>query len=275
MNLFVPTRRDIERFFVALLATTTMLPALATTAARELDVAVLAAPAASASAATNSESTAVADLNEALVREICQRIAARCKLHGVPFADILPGVERGRFQIGMGNVLYTPERAAKVRFSGQLWRASSRLIGAAGAIQRHQPGSGKALSLDTLRNASVIVVKGSQQAKYVRSVGAANGLKIVEVDTLTEAFANVRDGKAEFSLLPVRGAYFQLAAQESSDVAFVGPALTRDGLGGTVHLILPRHEAALAENVDRALAAMRADGTYLRIVRRYMPFLAD
>jgi ABC-type amino acid transport substrate-binding protein len=40
-------------------------------------------------------------------------------------------------------------------------------------------------------------------------------------------------------------------------------------------MILPKTEQALRAEVDTALDTMRSDGTFQRIIRRYMPFLAD
>jgi polar amino acid transport system substrate-binding protein/lysine/arginine/ornithine transport system substrate-binding protein/histidine transport system substrate-binding protein len=63
--------------------------------------------------------------------------------------------------------------------------------------------------------------------------------------------------------------------QPAGATDFAGPALTEHGLGGTVHMILPKTEQALRAEVDTALDTMRSDGTFQRIIRRYMPFLAD
>lgn len=248
------------------------LPAVA----RDLAVAVLlSAPAADSGAAASEETRAGSALNEALAHEICRRVDARCTLHPLPFADIVPGVEQGRYQLGVGNVLRTPERAQRVLFSQALWRSSSRLVASRAAIRAQPVKAESELRPEALRDARLAVVRGTQQARYMASLAATGNLQIGEFATLAECLDAVRSGRADFSLLPVRGAYFHLVAGAAGDLAFVGPALTADGLGGSVHAILPKREEKLLAAVDAALAAMRADGTFLRIVRRHMPFLAD
>lgn len=244
-------------------------------AAREVRVAVVLSPPIAGTASGNEEATAIADLNEALTREVCLRAAIRCSLHPLPFAEIIPGVESGHYQIAMGNVLRTPEREHRVRFSSMLWRSSSRLIGTPGAVKSQVPPDAAMLHVEALRNTRVAAVRGSQQLRYLQSLPPANGLRIIETDTVNESFEAVRSGRADFALEPMRSVYFQLAAAGRDDIRVIGPSMTEHGLGGTVHIILPKAEAELASAVDAALAAMRSDGTFQRILRRHMPFLAD
>lgn len=247
----------------------------AAAATREVQVALLLSPPIAGAASGNQEAAAVAELNEALTREICQRAAVRCRLHRLPFAEIIPGVESGRYQIGMGNVLLTPEREQRVRFSSMLWRSSSRLIGTLEAVKSQVPPDAATLRVEALRNTRVAAVRGSQQLRYLQSLPAANGLRLVETGTANESFEAVLGGRADFALEPMRSAYFQLAAAGRDDIRPIGPSMTEHGLGGTVHVILPKAEGELAAAVDAALLAMRNDRTFQRILRRHMPFLAD
>lgn len=259
-----------------------LLPAAAASAApRELNVAMLrtAADGQAPANGERSESGAVAELNDALARELCQRLAVRCNRQLLPFAEIIPGVESGRYQLGVGNVLRTPEREQRVLFSNPLWRSSSRLVGTPAALRRQRAapgaGNGDELRPQSLRALRVAVQRGTQQHALMLRLAPAQELTLVETSTSGEAMTALLDGRAEFALLPMRSAYFLIAGLAPGSVEFAGPALTEDGLGGSVHLILPKNEEALRREVDAALDAMRADGTFQRIVRRHMPFLAD
>jgi ABC-type amino acid transport substrate-binding protein len=52
---------------------------------------------------------------------------------------------------------------------------------------------------------------------------------------------------------------------------FAGPPLTGEGLGGAAHIALQQKAESLRHRVDAAMAAMRADGTWQRIMRRHLP----
>jgi ABC-type amino acid transport substrate-binding protein len=247
----------------------------AATGTRELQVATLRMAATENTPSGNVESDAIADLNDALTREVCRRLAVRCNQQPMPFAEIIPGVESGRFQLGVGNVLRTPEREERVLFSNMLWRSSSRLVGTPQSIRKHRPEGSSELRLESLRNVRIAVERGTQQQRYVSRVAADNRLAVVETSTVKDALQQLLDGRADFALMPIRSAYFLMLQQPAGAADFAGPALTEQGLGGTVHMILPKGEQALRSEVDAALDAMRRDGTFQRIIRRYMPFLAD
>jgi ABC-type amino acid transport substrate-binding protein len=70
-------------------------------------------------------------------------------------------------------------------------------------------------------------------------------------------------------------AYAVLSGDPVVGLEFVGRPVTEGTLGGTVHIALPKDDAVLRQSVNQAMAAMRADGTYHRIVRRYFPFNLD
>lgn len=242
--------------------------------ARELDVATLLT-ASTRGPSAQDEAGAIAELNDALVRELCRRIAMRCIVTPLPFAEILPGVETGRFQIGAGNVLRTPEREGRVRFSRLLWRSSSRLVATQKGIDRLRLPEDD-WRLDRLPAGSrVAAERGTQQHRHLLRIAAATLLQPVAVDTVGDAVQALQQGRADAALMPVRSAYFALQRQTGGNLRFVGPALTDDGLGGTVHLIFPNGEEALARDVDAALEAMRNDGSFMRIVRRHLPYLSD
>lgn len=46
-------------------------------------------------------------------------------------------------------------------------------------------------------------------------------------------------------------------------------------LGGSVHIALPKADAALRHTANQGIASWRADGTCHRIVRRHFPFSLD
>lgn len=241
-------------------------------ATREVQMAVLQSPTLPGATAVSQEAIAIGAINEALGREICQRIAIRCTSHSLPFAEIITGVESGRYQIGIGNVLRTPDRERRLLFSLPLWRSSSRLVGAATAIGRF----GGHVQLPDLRGATLAVERGTQQHRYLQEIAGTQNLKLIETASVGESMNLLVQGKADFSLMPVRTAYFLLQdAGGNAGVGFAGPALADHGLGGSVHVILNKNEADLRHQVDEALSAMRSDGTFQRILRRYMPFLAD
>lgn len=266
------------RILAILLAACAALLGAGSASALELQVAMTvgyqggkAAASGGTAADSGARSSRIIEFNEALAREICRRINARCVISGVPFKEMIPGLESRRFQMGFGNFLRTPEREARVAFSQSLWNSSSRLLARRDTIARTAALSGE-LRLEALRDLRLAVLAGSQQELYVQRVAAAQGLKVLATSSLDASLEAVRQGQADFALVPVLNAYVLFDSMPGNTLEFVGPAMVDNGLGGSVHIALPKNDTRLRLAVDGALESMRRDGSYQRIWRQYFPF---
>ena len=213
--------------------------------------------------------------NEALAREICRRVAARCVISYLTFAEILPGVEAGQFDLGFGNYLRTPEREKRVAFSEPIWRSSSRLVAKPQVAQDLARRIKQEVTLDTLRGVRVAAIEGTQQHVYLRRVAEEQALSVVPFKTMGESLAGLKQNRVDFSLLPMLSAFAQFATEAPGSFEFVGPPVVDRGLGGTVHIAIPSQKEDVLLVVNQAILAMRADGTYQRIVRQFFPFSLD
>jgi len=247
--------------------------------ARELTVAIGATeraaakqPGAAQATAENSAPTSL--LNEELARELCRRLQAHCRIQYQLFPAILPGVAAGRIQLGFGNFLRTPERERLVGFSVPLWRSSSRLVATVRSIERLKQADGADIRLEALHDLRIAAVQGTQQERYLETIAAAQKLTVVSQTSLGDSRRSLLKGQSDLALMPVRGAYALLSRQPPGLLDFVGPPMAEHGLGGTVHIALPKDDEALRHEVDRAIKALQADGTYQRIVRRHFPVFA-
>jgi len=214
----------------------------------------------------------VAALNEDLARALCQRMNARCTFTRKPLGEIIPGVEGGSIDLGFGNFLRSAERERQVAFSDPLWHSSSRLLAkraVAAAFPADRPGP------DELRRARVAAVDGSRQHTYLTDVAGARELTVLGATTPAATLALLAEGRADFALLPVLSAYVALRHSDGKGLEFFGPPSARNGLGGSVHAVLPKRNPTLQREVNRALAALRADGSYQRMVRQHLPFGLD
>jgi ABC-type amino acid transport substrate-binding protein len=223
-------------------------------------------------------STPGADLvavTDELAREICRRINARCAYSYVRLADILPGVEDGRFDLGFGNFLRSPEREKRVAYSDPLFRSSSRLIGKPATARIFATRLGQPVSLASLRDARVAALDGSQQQDFLDGIAGERALTVLATATTAEALDVLRRDGADFALLPIRTGYALISRDKAQHFAFVGPAVTTHGLGDTAHIVLAKQQAALRRAVNKAIREIKADGTFQRIMHRHFPVFLD
>lgn len=210
--------------------------------------------------------------NAQLAREICRRIKARCVMENVLFGEILPGVEARLFDLGFGNYLRTPEREKRVTFSESIWNSSSRLLGRVANKRRLAARFGPDVALDGLRDVRLGGIAESRQMAYLESIAGARGLTLSKARTMAEAIALLRDGEVDYCLLPMLTAYELLRYETPGIFEFSGPPLLDHGLGGSVHIALAKDSDALRQAVNQAILAMRADGTYHRLLHQNFPF---
>ncbi|MGA9395730.1 MAG: transporter substrate-binding domain-containing protein [Azonexus sp.] len=279
MNLRLPTlRAHLVVAARSLVAAAALICSLAH--ALELSVAIVVYDPAQVSAqgtrvpvsAPGADLMGVAD---ELMREVCRRINARCHIAYVPFAEILPGIESGRFDLGFGEVLRTPDREKRFAFSDLIWRSSSRLVGAPATAREFAARLGQPVRIDTLRDARVAAVAGSQQQDYLERVAERRKLTALAAATPAETIDALRDNRADFALLPIRAGYSLISSEHSVGFEFVGPAVADHGLGDTTHIVLRKQDRKLRLAVNRAIAEIRADGTFQRIMQRHFPVSLD
>ena len=219
-----------------------------------------------------SQATALVDFNLSLGREICRQLSARCRFSFPEFAAIIPGIESQRYHLGFGSYLRTAAREQRVAFSDPLWRSASRLLAFAEVAERFSPPSGGDLRLETLRDARVAAMIGSQQHAYLQRIATQQRLEVVGRATLGDCIDALKQKQADFALLPVLGAYLLLDPNVQPAPVFLGPGLVNNDLGGPIHIALPKGDDQLRRQVNSALDQMRRDGSYQRLLRRYFPF---
>lgn len=200
-------------------------------------------------------------------RELCRSLQAVCSFDAAPFKQIIDDVAAGRYDIGFGNVLRTPDREQRLLFSIPYWRSSSSLVG-----QRGQPE----MALDeAIRSRRIAAIRGSRQHEALsRLAGSDPALlaNLVTVSTLEELWAAMRNGKSDLAIGPTLNVVHFLLSDAGDGFETIGTPMSEDGLGGTVHIVFPPGQHELKASVDRALTALRNDGTYQRINRSYFPF---
>ena len=135
--------------------------------------------------------------------------------------------------------------------------------------------TGQAVSVDSLRGVRVVAVDGSQQQSFLKNIAGERGLTLVFATTPAGTFSALREDRADFALLSAITAYLLLQKDSTRQFAFAGPAVSDRGLGGSVHIALPKQRDGLRHTVNQAIATIRADGTFQRIVRHYLPLGLD
>ena len=201
--------------------------------------------------------------NVELARLLCQRMGRSCSLEQADFPQVLTGIEEGTFQVGIANLLKTPERERKMLFSAPIWRSTSSFVAPAG-----QPAVDPARARALYR---VCVVRKSQQEAFLLAqTGPVD--HVVSHASYGELFAVLARGGCDAALLPTVNVLAFLDSEAGKGYDYSGPPLRDPRLSGTVHIVVGKGRPELLRAIDDAIADIGRDGSYRRLIARFFPF---
>lgn len=213
--------------------------------------------------AVNNE-TGLSGFNVDIANELCARMGVTCVLVGAAFPDVIPGVERGEFAIGIANTLKTPERAKRVAFSIPYWRSTSSFIGRRDAALPDYSA--------LLVEKRVCTIHGSRQEAFLMTLPGATGKSVIAAGTNQETIDRLKAGECDLILVPTMQSLPFLQSPDGAGFAFRGVPMIDNGLGGEVHMVVDPARPDLLKRLNEALTSLIRDGTHDRISRRYFPF---
>lgn len=190
------------------------------------------------------------DLAEALA----QRLGRRLEFVQYAFDQLIPGVERGDFDIAMNGLEVTPDRLSKVRFSQPYYVYRLQLVGRAGETRFR--------NLDGAQQVPDVTIGTLEDTAALRLL-QRRGIRAKIYTGQTEPYTDLALGRIDGVLLDLPIAMY--IAQPRAELMFLGPPLER----GYYAIAMHRDRADLAARVDAALAALRRDGTLKAILSKW------
>ena len=177
--------------------------------------------------------------------EVCAQAHLDCTWQVAPFDQLLPGVMQGRFDLAIGGIARTPERATKVDFSDPYTDTDDQeaFYGRPGA-----PG---------LETALIGVESGTMQEDYLRATGR-NFVSFASNDAMVAALIA---GQTDLAVgMPGSDDMDQMLLDNGIEWLF-SANVPDQGTG----IALCKGNKPLQDQVNAALAAMVADGTIDRL----------
>jgi polar amino acid transport system substrate-binding protein len=203
-----------------------------------------------------------------LGRELCARMNVKCSFLGQNWEDLLPGLISHQYDAIMAAMEITDEARGKIAFSTPYVAMPSAFMAAKGnAITSVSPPA--------LEHKRIGVVSGGAHETYARDVFRSS--EIVLYDNLEEAILDLAEGRTELVFADKDAlAHFAKSRREAQCCTLVGdvphdPAYFGEGIG----IGLRREDTRLRQLFDKALAEVRADGTFAKIWAKYFDFEVD
>lgn len=193
---------------------------------------------------------------------VCAQMKAECTLVQQEWDGMMPALNAKKFDMIVASMTITDERRKAADFSDPYYSVPSRFIGKAGAFKGHTPAD--------FKGKKIIVLRNSPRAKYVAEHYKDSEVLLVAKET--DIYLELAAGRGDigFGSSVVSGEAF-LKKPEGKGYAQIGAAINLDG-GGGVGIAFRKGDKALADAVNAALKAIRADGRYKKLADQYFDF---
>ena len=185
---------------------------------------------------------------------ICKEIQATCKFKGESFDALIPNLKAKRFDAAISAMDITETRAKQVLFSDAYYDSTASYV----ALK------GKA-TLDTAKN--IGVQNGTTFQQYTIAETKQYSLKAYA--SLQDAILDLKNGRIDI----IFGDTAVLAdmIDKEPEIQFVGDKVTnKKYFGNGLGIAMNKSSKELAENLNKGLRAIKANGEYQKIYDKWM-----
>ena len=197
-----------------------------------------------------------------IAKALCAEIKRECVVTGVPFDDIIPEITKGNIDFAVAGLGDTPERAKLVDFTNRYYRSHSIFL--------EKDGTEAILSPEGLAGKSVGVQTASAQAEYLQKEYPQ--AVPVPRPTFEGMMQDLKEGKTYVALIEGLPGFAYLKTPEGAAFETVGTPIEDPFLSGPSFIAVSKKLPQLTRDLNEAIDALRRNGEYGRINRKYFDF---
>lgn len=200
-----------------------------------------------------------------IARALCEKLEAECEFVQQDWDGIIPALLAKKYDAIVASMSITEERKKRVAFTDKYYQTPARFV--------RKKGSGIEITKDGLKGKKIGVQRATIHDNYLTD-NYGDSVEIVRYGTQDEANLDMLAGRVDL-LLADSIALLEgfLNTEKGKDYEFVGPELRdKRWFGEGAGIAVRKEDTDLKEALNKALAAIRADGTYQAIMRRYFDF---
>ncbi|MDR3428959.1 MULTISPECIES: transporter substrate-binding domain-containing protein [Silvimonas] len=198
-----------------------------------------------------------------IANALCKKIEAQCSWVEMPFDNLIPALQANRFDAIHSAMNITEERLKSIAFTDPIYAVPVQLI--ANKKSHLTP------DVSSLKGKRIGVLQGSIMATYAKTRWEPKGVTVVEYSNQDKVYMDLLANNIDASLQESQAAYsgflrtdigsaFGYAGAPIKDASIFGPGV---GIG------LRKSDTALRQQLNDAIAALKADGTFDKIAKHY------
>lgn len=196
-----------------------------------------------------------------IANEICARLNRECVLVEQDWDGIIPALLAKKYDAIIASMSITDERKKKVDFTNKYYNTPAKFASKEGAFGDDSPS--------TLAGKSIGVQRGTIHDDYVSAVYKDSDIK--RYGTQDEVYLDLTAGRLDAILadsLAISDGF--LKTDQGQGYAFFGNDHTdRKYFGDGAGIAVRKGEDDLRLAINKAIADIRADGTYVKLMEKY------
>lgn len=193
-----------------------------------------------------------------LAKALCKQMQANCTFTNQAFDSLIPALKFRRYDAVISGMDITPERSKQVAFTQPYYANSAVVIAQKGKFSDFAAMKGKRIGMEN----------GTTHQKYMNDKHPE--VKTVSYDSYQNAVLDLKNGRID-------GVFGDTAVvnewiKNNPELATVGEHVTDAEYFGTgLGIAVRPDDKALLEKLNKALDAIKADGTYKTINDKWFP----
>jgi arginine/ornithine transport system substrate-binding protein len=200
-----------------------------------------------------------------IAEAICAKLNRKCVYVEQVWDSMIPGLQARKYDVIISSMSITDERLKVVDFSDKYYKTPSGIV-----VKEGTPYSGPA----SLKGKKIGVLKGSTQEKYAMGELKPAGVQVIPYEAQDQVYLDIKAGRLDGTVadkVEVTGGF--LSKPEGKGYGFVGPDLYDvKYFGYGVGVAMRKGQDKLKADINAAIKAIRADGTYDKIAKKYFNF---
>jgi len=199
-----------------------------------------------------------------IAHALCDQIQAKCTLVKQDWDGIIPALLARKYDAIIATMDITAERKKKVAFTHKYQQVPARFVALKGT---------KFEATDAFMNGKKVgVQRATTMDLYISDNFPSANIK--RYGSADDAYLDLKAGRLDYVMADSAAIVGGLLAKKGGDkYAFIGPKLTKPKWFGEVAGIAVRkQDKDLVKQLNQAITAIRANGTYKKIQDKYFTF---
>ena len=196
---------------------------------------------------------------------LCKEMGAECTLVKQDWDGIIPALLAKKYDAIIASMSITEKRKKKVAFTIKYYITPAKFV--------RKKGSGIEITKDGMKGKSVGVQSATIHDNYITAVYGKD-VTIKRYGKQDEAYLDMKAGRIDLLLADSIALDDGFLKKPGGDAyEFVGPDLTeKKYFGEGAGIAIRKEDTELAERFNKAIKAIRANGTYDTIQKKYFKF---